>query len=132
MKSRDGGCRFPGCENRRWTDAHHIVHWAHGGETSAGNSIELCRRHHRLVHEGGFGVDGHPDGELRFWRPDGTLIETAPRSRGPHGARRRPAPLKKVRGNPASLGGGESFDLDLTVSLLAARAAERPLQPQGP
>ncbi|CAN5434303.1 hypothetical protein BH20ACT15_BH20ACT15_00970 [soil metagenome] len=71
LSSRDGGCRFPGCENRRWTDAHHIVHWAQGGETSAENLVQLCRRHHRLVHEGGFGVDRGLRGELRFWRPDG-------------------------------------------------------------
>ncbi|MEX2528385.1 MAG: DUF222 domain-containing protein, partial [Gemmatimonadota bacterium] len=32
---RDGGCRFPGC-GLRFTDAHHIVHWADGGETSLG------------------------------------------------------------------------------------------------
>jgi hypothetical protein len=31
LRLRDGGCRFPGCTNRRYVDAHHVVHWADGG-----------------------------------------------------------------------------------------------------
>jgi Domain of unknown function (DUF222) len=54
LRARDGGCVFPGCTNRRWVDAHHVHHWARGGRTDLGNLVELCRRHHRLVHEGGF------------------------------------------------------------------------------
>ncbi|MGZ8695630.1 MAG: DUF222 domain-containing protein, partial [Gaiellaceae bacterium] len=57
LKSRDRGCRFPGCENHRFVDAHHIRHWAHGGETRLDNLVLLCRRHHRLVHEGGYRID---------------------------------------------------------------------------
>ncbi len=34
LKRRDGGCRFPGCTCTRFVDAHHIRHWADGGETS--------------------------------------------------------------------------------------------------
>ena len=54
LRARDRGCVFPGCTNRRWVDAHHVRHWAHGGRTDLVNLVELCRRHHRLVHEGGF------------------------------------------------------------------------------
>ena len=51
---RDGGCRFPGCDRPHgWCDAHHLVHWADGGETRLDNVELLCRRHHRTVHEGG-------------------------------------------------------------------------------
>jgi len=50
---RDKHCRFPGCDiPAAWTDAHHIRHWADGGPTKLWNLILLCRRHHRLVHEG--------------------------------------------------------------------------------
>lgn len=50
---RDGGCGFPGCDRPpRWCDAHHIRHWAQGGGTDLANLILLCRRHHRMVHEG--------------------------------------------------------------------------------
>ena len=49
---RDRHCRFPGCDRPpAWCDAHHVVHWANGGPTSASNLVLLCRRHHRMVHE---------------------------------------------------------------------------------
>ncbi len=55
---RDGGCRFPGCDRPPvWCDAHHIRHWVNGGETSLSNLVLLCRRHHRMVHEGGYRVE---------------------------------------------------------------------------
>jgi hypothetical protein len=55
LEVRDRGCRFPGC-GRRFTDGHHVRHWADGGETSLGNCLLLCHHHHRLVHEGGWTV----------------------------------------------------------------------------
>ena len=70
LKSRDRGCRFPGCENHRFVDAHHIQHWAHGGETRLDNLVLLCRRHHRLVHEGGYSIDERQ----RFYDPWGWHI----------------------------------------------------------
>jgi hypothetical protein len=39
LQKRDGGCRFPGCSCRRFVDAHHIVHWADGGETAMDNLV---------------------------------------------------------------------------------------------
>ncbi len=66
LRVRDGTCAFPGCENRRFLDAHHIRHWAQGGETSADNLVLLCRRHHRAVHEGGYRVERSSDGRIRF------------------------------------------------------------------
>ena len=48
------------------------------------NLVLLCRRHHRLVHEGGFGVAVNQSGQLEFTRPDGKVIPQSPepRSRG--------------------------------------------------
>jgi hypothetical protein len=43
LKRRDGGCRFPGCPDSRFVDAHHIEHWADGGETRLDNLVLLCR-----------------------------------------------------------------------------------------
>jgi Domain of unknown function (DUF222)/HNH endonuclease len=95
LLGRDGGCRFPGCDNRRFLHAHHIRHWGRGGETSLDNLVLLCSRHHRLVHEGGYGLDER----LRFydrqgrrlpavWRPprgDPTLLRAqTPKTIGPH------------------------------------------------
>jgi len=82
LQARDGGCRFPGCNHHRFVDAHHIQHWADGGETSIDNLVLLCRRHHRLVHEGGFGLEKIADGRVRFTRPDGRVIDDHPRLPG--------------------------------------------------
>jgi hypothetical protein len=84
LRRRDGGCRFPGCSATRFVDAHHVRHWADGGETKMSNLVLLCRRHHRLVHEGGFGLETHPSGDFVFSLPDGeTLPDSfAGRSRG--------------------------------------------------
>ena len=54
--SRDRGCTFPGCHNTRFVDAHHVHHWADGGDTSLENLTLLCTHHHRLLHEGGFTI----------------------------------------------------------------------------
>ncbi|HEU5473545.1 MAG TPA: DUF222 domain-containing protein [Actinophytocola sp.] len=55
--ARDRGCAFPGCHlPARWTDAHHIKHWADGGPTDVGNMVLLCRRHHRLVHHSDWAI----------------------------------------------------------------------------
>jgi len=40
--ARDKGCNFPGCSHTRFVDAHHIKHWADGGETSVENMVLLC------------------------------------------------------------------------------------------
>jgi hypothetical protein len=49
--ARDRHCVMPGCtRNARWTDAHHIIHWADGGTTDLNNLCLLCRYHHTLVH----------------------------------------------------------------------------------
>jgi Domain of unknown function (DUF222)/HNH endonuclease len=62
---RDRGCRFPGCDcPPEWTDGHHLQHWASGGETKMANLVLLCRRHHRLVHEGGWRLAWEEHGEL--------------------------------------------------------------------
>ena len=74
LRSRDGGCRFPGCTRTRFTEGHHVKHWADGGETRLGNLVTLCRFHHRLVHEGGFGLRVTDDGVFVFTRPDGARV----------------------------------------------------------
>jgi hypothetical protein len=66
LRLRDDGCRFPGCTRRHFVDAHHIVHWSKGGETSLDNLAQLCREHHRLVHEDGFRREKTRSGEIVF------------------------------------------------------------------
>jgi hypothetical protein len=79
VRHRDKGCRFPGCERTRWTHAHHLVHWAQGGPTDLDNLVLLCSFHHRLVHEGGWRIAGHPGRKLTFLHPDGTPLRPGPR-----------------------------------------------------
>ncbi len=81
LKRRDGGCRFPGCSCTRFVDAHHIQHWVDGGETSMDNLVLLCRRHHRLVHEEGFGLNRDTSGAIHFSLPDGKAIPSGPDTR---------------------------------------------------
>jgi hypothetical protein len=77
LVSRDGGCRFPGCDHRL-VDAHHIEHWVHGGETVKENLLLLCRRHHVAAHEGAFTIDGDPCDVLVFRDASGQVIDPAP------------------------------------------------------
>ena len=48
---RDSGCVWAGCgAPASWCDAHHIIHWADGGDTNLTNTQLLCRRHHTRTH----------------------------------------------------------------------------------
>jgi Domain of unknown function (DUF222)/HNH endonuclease len=71
VRHRDSGCRFPGCRRTRWADAHHLQHWGRGGPTDLDNLVLLCYAHHRLVHEGGWTIRGHPALRLQFHDPQG-------------------------------------------------------------
>jgi hypothetical protein len=79
---RDAGCRFPGCHRRTHLEAHHIVHWYHGGPTDPDNLVLLCRFHHMALHEAGFRlVVTDTTGArltLQFSTPDGVPVPAAP------------------------------------------------------
>jgi hypothetical protein len=79
---RDRGCRFPGCTQRRFVDAHHIIHWLLGGQTDLDNLILLCEQHHHSLHERGFGLETDRRGTFTFRRPDGSLLAEVPTAPG--------------------------------------------------
>ncbi|HST15570.1 MAG TPA: DUF222 domain-containing protein [Gaiellaceae bacterium] len=115
LRARDHGCRFPGCENHRFVDAHHVRHWAHGGETTLTNLVLLCRRHHRAVHEGGYRVDA--DG--RFFYPWGGEILASPSL--PHGDRRELTARNRrftIDAETCKRGDGDRMDLTAAVDWL--------------
>jgi hypothetical protein len=78
LEVRDRGCRFPGC-GLRFTDAHHIKHWADGGETRLDNLLLLCNHHHRLLHEEGWKVEWWAAGQAAFIDPRGQTHMGRPR-----------------------------------------------------
>jgi hypothetical protein len=66
---RDKHCQWPGCERpASWCDGHHLVHWVDGGETNLENTVLLCKRHHRMVHEGGW----------KLIKVEGKIVSIAP------------------------------------------------------
>jgi hypothetical protein len=78
VRHRDRECRFPGCGARRFTEAHHLRWWRHGGRTDLANLALICSFHHRLVHEHGWSVKRQATGDLLWRRPDGTRYESGP------------------------------------------------------
>jgi hypothetical protein len=74
---RDRGCRFPGCCESKYVDAHHIRHWCDGGETCLDNLVLLCRWHHRLLHDGGYGIEKDAADNPVFITPAGRSMDTA-------------------------------------------------------
>ena len=92
-------------------------HWADGGDTSLGNLVLLCRRHHRAVHEGGFAVEGPGDGTTTFLRPDGTVLDLAPAT---------PASFVRLDASSSApdaipVWDGTPFDLVYAIDVLYAR-----------
>jgi hypothetical protein len=78
LRHRDVECRFPGCGARRFTQAHHIVWWRHGGRTELDNLALVCTFHHKLVHELGWRICRAEDGEVSWYQPDGTRYRAGP------------------------------------------------------
>ena len=126
LRARQPRCAFPGCERHRYLDAHHVHHWANGGRTDLENLVHLCRRHHRLLHEGRFSTRRDPDGTLRFHRPDGqTVLPVPAQPRGERYALRRRHAQAGIAIGPDScraLDEGASFDLRSAVDVLLAAA----------
>jgi hypothetical protein len=137
LLARDHRCRFPGCENRRFLDAHHVHHWAHGGETKLANLVLLCRRHHRFLHEGGYSITRQADGCVSFRDPFGGPIPDVPRS-PPGEVDRLLEPNGHLEIGAWTCRGGDNDRMDLAMTvdaLLAIRsrgaraAAARPASP---
>ena len=133
MRARDKGCRFPGCTRRHFIDGHHIRHWSDGGDTSLDNLVQLCRHHHRLVHEGGFGCERNARGRIVFTNPSGAALNatgTLPRYRGNVVAdlRRRLEDRHIHAATCVTKWQGEKMDRHLAVGLLWDLDNDRPAE----
>ena len=114
LRARDRGCVFPGCGHTHFVDGHHVCHWADGGETSLENTILLCSRHHRLVHEGGYEIRKDHQGRWYFRRPDGRAVPA-------HGYRVADMVDEQVGAtSDAHLGGASAEAPELEAAFLAA------------
>jgi hypothetical protein len=72
VSKRDRTCRFPGCDMpAAFADVHHIWHWIRGGPTNRENCCLLCRRHHTMIHKGGWTAVGDANGTIIFTGPEG-------------------------------------------------------------
>jgi Domain of unknown function (DUF222)/HNH endonuclease len=126
LAARDRGCRFPGCDRTRFVDAHHVEHWARGGETSLANLVLLCRRHHRLVHERGYTLEVAADGGAEFRNQYGVVIPNVP-PRSPPTSSERLRDKHRRRGleiddDTCRNGMGDRMDLGLAVDAVIALA----------
>ncbi|MCW2848123.1 MAG: endonuclease [Marmoricola sp.] len=83
LVARDRHCRFPHCTRPPvMTHAHHIVHWADGGDTSLENLMLLCGHHHRLVHAGPWTIRRAGPRDFAFDPPPG--VRRTPGGQRPH------------------------------------------------
>jgi hypothetical protein len=84
LELRDRGCVFPGCDRPpEWCDAHHILWWERGGPTNDENCCLLCRRHHTMCHEGGWGIRRADDGAYEVQQPPSVRVRERQRDRAP-------------------------------------------------
>lgn len=125
LRSRDRGCRFPGCTHTRHLHAHHIQHWARGGPTAIANLVQLCSYHHKLVHEGGYSVKVSGGAQLEFRRPDGRPIsqrcEARPAAGAGIAAQHRSRGMAIGSDTCRPLSAGDRLDYDIAVEGLARR-----------
>ena len=129
LKSRDKGCRFPGCPFKRYVDGHHVKHWVEGGETKLSNLVSLCRFHHRLVHEGKAAIQTLDDGAFRFVRPDGESFDSllpSPTDWRELVAANLAAAIEITPKTAITRWTGESLNLGLAVEALLQRSLTGP------
>jgi hypothetical protein len=68
LAARDRGCAFTGCDRPPSAcEAHHRTFWSRGGATSVDNGVLLCKHHHLLVHDHGWGIRRNPDPGGAYW-----------------------------------------------------------------
>jgi hypothetical protein len=126
LAARDRGCRFPGCDRTRFVDAHHVEHWSRGGETNLENLVQLCRRHHRLVHERGYTLEVAAGGGAEFRNHHGVVIPNVP-PRSPPTSSERLRDRHRRQGleiddDTCRNGMGDRMDLGLAVDAVIALA----------
>jgi len=120
LVERDKTCRFPGCSNRQFVHAHHIEHWAKGGETKLANLVTLCGFHHMFVHEYGYRIELDDHQQPHFFDPHGRLVRHVPPTPRPpdlgmRSIQRSNEPLAITPSTNEPLWNGQPPDYDLLI-----------------
>ncbi|MHA3683103.1 HNH endonuclease signature motif containing protein [Leucobacter sp. HY1908] len=104
LATRDGGCRWPGCDRpASYCEAHHIDHWhSDQGRTDIDRGIALCSAHHLQLHNYGWKITRDGRGPFMLHPPPGPegtappiILENPPPS-----ATRAPQSPPGVTGRP--------------------------------
>ena len=92
IQIRDRHCRFAGCTTTwLWCDIHHLTPRHQGGPSNQTNLVLLCRRHHSMIHQGGYALARDLDGTLITY-PPGHRTEQQPWGLKPNGQWTQPPP----------------------------------------
>jgi Domain of unknown function (DUF222) len=79
VRLRDRTCRFPGCQRRAaGCELDHVRPWLRSRDTSPGNLICLCPRHHHLKHEAGWTLRRDNDHAVHWTNPSGRTYSRLP------------------------------------------------------
>ncbi len=84
LETRDGGCRYPGCQTHAsQCEGHHLRRWIDGGLTNIDEGALLCWFHHTHVHSHRIRIEKVAGGGLAFVTRHGEPIGTTYPHSGP-------------------------------------------------
>jgi hypothetical protein len=76
---RDGGCRFPGCDDGpEGLHAHHTKRWEEGGPTDLDSGVLLSPHCHTVISQPGWSDRIETDGTYVVTTPSGRELRSAP------------------------------------------------------
>ncbi|MEX2099935.1 MAG: DUF222 domain-containing protein [Acidimicrobiia bacterium] len=76
-------CSVAGCHEVHGLEAHHTKDFAMTGRTCLDELALVCKRHHRLITTGGFGLEPRPDGQYDLIPVHHAVDERCDPQRGP-------------------------------------------------
>ncbi len=90
LAKRDGGCSWKGCDRPpAWCEAHHLLPWSEGGDTSVDNGALFCFFHHHLLHDTDWSARLAEDGVVEVVPPPRIDLQQRPLRHARH-VRHRP------------------------------------------
>ncbi len=99
LAKRDGGCSWKGCDRPpAWCEAHHLVPWSEGGDTSVDNGALFCFFHHHLLHDSDWQARLSHDGVVEVIPPPRIDPQQRPLRHARHVRHRPRAPEPTITG----------------------------------